>query len=69
MRVKATAGCVTVVKLTVFLIQHQLLHLFPQILLVNVAGVKRVAHELRHAGAGGDVLLLLLAQRTEALNH
>lgn len=41
------------------LIQHQLLHLFLQVLLVNGCGVKRITHKLRHPRTGGHLLLVI----------
>jgi general stress protein CsbA len=42
------------------LVQHQLFHLFPQVFMVDVTGVKGIAHKLRDPRAGGDLILLFL---------
>lgn len=42
------------------LIQHQLLHLFPQVLLVDARRVKGVAHKLGHPGARRHLFLFFL---------
>lgn len=46
----------------VLLVQHQLLHLFPQILLVDGRRVESVAHKLRHSGTRGYLHLILLRE-------
>lgn len=56
------------------LIQHQLLHLFPQVLLVNVRRVESIAHELGHSGTCRHLLLFFLrwlrvAQTAQKTTH
>lgn len=54
----------TLVELTIrrgdalLLIQHQLLHLFPQVLLVDGRRIKSVTHKLGHSGTRRHLLLL-----------
>lgn len=43
----------------ILLVQHKLLHLLPQVLLVKVARIKGITHEFRHSRAGGNLFFIL----------